>query len=223
MRRSLLVALLCASGCSDNRVRGEVAGTRLEVKDAVFYVDSHDPHRPAQRLLVVLTDTPRACERSKAGEPERNETVVSLSLSRCDTSNQRHPLGAGTYDGRSCGDHPHSTNVASVAWRRTDAQGRETVHWEPDDAPASVELVAFQAVPGGRARGSFRAVLGEGRAVVEGDFNATFCDQRLGPPRYRAQTASATTSPASPPSGAQPPRGSGPGPKPTAKLPPPTP
>ncbi len=208
-------------GCSENRVSGEVAGARLEVRDAVFFTDSQDPRVPAQALHVVLTDTPRACERSKAGEPERNETALSFTLQRCDTAGNRHPVGAGTYDGRDCFEHPHSTNTAALVWRHHDAQGKETAYWEASsDVPASVELTAFQAVPGGRARGSFRAVL-EGGFKVEGDFHATFCDQRLGPSRRRPAPAapSATTSPPPPETPRQGTSGpTGPGPKPPSKT-----
>jgi len=208
------VALGGVVGCADNRVSGEVAGARLEVRDAVFFSDSLDPLTPSKTLVLVFSDKPGICERVKGGAPRRDETVLAFTLLRCD-ERLKHPVGVGTYDAMDCLSHaPSSTNVALAMWRSFDADGKETRHDETQGAPSPVvELEAFQPVPGGRARGSFRAVLGKGRFPVSGDFNATWCDAGVGTP-IRRQVASPTpSSPQATPPVARQERGSGPGPK----------
>ncbi len=218
-RRSLLtlMALGGLSGCADNRVVGEVAGARLEVRDAVFYTDSQDPLVPPRTLLVVLSDTPELCNQRAIAGPLRNETALSITLRRCD-ERLKYPVGVGTYDGAHCLDHtPSTTNVADVTWRQFDAEGKETRHYEtPSAAPPVIELESFQPGPGGRARGSFRAVLGEGGFPVHGAFNATWCEIAMGAPIRRPAAPPAPSSPPAPVVRQEP--GSGPPSKP-ARMP----
>lgn len=175
---SFAVLMLVAFGdtaCGPGSFRGTVQGRRLNVADAVFYMNPVGGEaRPG--LRVFLSDDSGLCSELREGRRQRSSNLFEIFLTRGVFADEEVDEGSYMIGG-------DAVRSGDATFQALDATCRYA--FPPSDGAArsgTVELQKVQTAPGGQVEGTFAMSIGSQADEVNGDFSAVWCDLSAPPP-----------------------------------------
>lgn len=169
---------LCAvvvSACSPNSLSGSISGTKLNAKDAAFFI-THDNAGQPNGAIVRISDQADVCDSLTSAEAVKSSTNLTLHFVKKSGDGTIIAPNVGPFTVVTSTDFVTNSSVVTGALDRLDSTCTNTLGASGYAEHGSAQVDAFDTAVGGHMSGSFEMWWGAQDERVTGNFSAVYCN-----------------------------------------------